>query len=79
MEITFIFDPCRGVDPANIQRVDHEIAKRRAEIEMLLSKGPAELQNIRRRILAARSRLRDQLEQALKDVAQAQADERGAG
>jgi DNA-binding helix-hairpin-helix protein with protein kinase domain len=78
LEATFKFDPGRGIDPADIQRVDRDIAKRRTEIEALLSKGPTELSGLRRRIIAARGRLQDQLEQALKDVAQAQADERAA-
>ncbi len=78
LETTFKFNPSRGIDPADIQRVDHEIAKRRGEIEALLSKGPPELNDLRRRIIAARGRLQDQLETALMDVAQAQADERAA-
>jgi DNA-binding helix-hairpin-helix protein with protein kinase domain len=78
LEGRFKFDPSRGIDPADIQRVDQEIAKRRVEIEALLSKGPAELNGMRQRIIAARGRLQHQLEQALKDVAQAQADERAA-
>jgi DNA-binding helix-hairpin-helix protein with protein kinase domain len=78
LEVKFKFDPARGIDPADIQRVDQEVAKRRAEIELLLSKGPAELNDLRRRTVAARGRLQGQLEQALMDVAQAQADERAA-
>lgn len=78
LQAKFKFNPGRGVDPADIQRVDNGIAKRRAEIERFLSKGPAELKDLRRRIIAARGRLQDQLESALKDVAQAQADEIGA-
>ena len=74
----FKFDPGRGVDPADIQRVDKDVAKRRAEIELLLSKGPGELKELSRRIVAARDRLGGQLEQAYMDVAQAQADERAA-
>src|SRR5258708_30246711 len=75
LQATFKFNPGRGVDPADIQRLDQEIAKRRIEIEALLSKGPSELIGFRRRIIAARARLQDQLEQAYKDVAQAQAHE----
>jgi DNA-binding helix-hairpin-helix protein with protein kinase domain len=75
---TFKFNPSRGIDPADIQGVDRDIAKRRAEIEALLSKGPSELNDLQRRIIAARGRLQDQLEKALMDVAQAQADERAA-
>jgi DNA-binding helix-hairpin-helix protein with protein kinase domain len=78
LEATFKFNPGRGVDPLDIQRVNREIAKRRVEIEALLSKGPSELNDLRRRIIAARGRLQIQLEKALLDVAQAQADERAA-
>lgn len=78
LEATFKFDPSRGIDPADVQKVDQEIAKRRVEIEALLTKGPNELNTMRQRIIAARGRLQYQLEEALKDVAQAQADERAA-
>ena len=78
LEAKFKFDPGRGVDPLDIQRVDHDIAKRRAEIELLLRKGPGELKELRRRTIAARDRLRDQLEKAYRDLAQAQADESAA-
>ena len=72
MEILF------SVDPADIQRVDRDIAKRRAEIEALLSKGPAELKVLRQSIILARDRLRGQLEQAWADMSQAQVDELAA-
>jgi DNA-binding helix-hairpin-helix protein with protein kinase domain len=78
LESTFRFNPGRGVDKADVQRVDQEVTKRRAEIEILLSKGPGELKGLGRSIIAARGQLQDQLEQALKEVAQAQADERAA-
>jgi hypothetical protein len=58
--------------------VDHEIAKRRVEIEVLLSRSPAELNALRGRIIAARDQLQGQLEKAFQDVAQAQADELAA-
>lgn len=78
LERNFRFSPGRGIDPSDIQRVDREIAKRRAVIEGLLSKGPNQLSDLRRSILAARGRLQDQLEKATMDVAQAQADERAS-
>jgi hypothetical protein len=58
--------------------VDRDIVRRRGEIEGLLSKGPSELNVARQRVIAARGRLQDQLEKALMDVAQAQADESAA-
>jgi len=78
LEAKFTFNPGRGVDTADVHRVDLEIAKRRSEIELLLCKGPGELAELRRRIIAARGQLQGQLEQAALDVAQAQADERAA-
>jgi DNA-binding helix-hairpin-helix protein with protein kinase domain len=78
LEARFKYDPGRGIDPADIQRVDRDIAKRQAEIELLLSKGPGELNELCRRIIAARGRLQGELEKACMDVAQAQADERAA-
>jgi DNA-binding helix-hairpin-helix protein with protein kinase domain len=78
LEANFKFNPGRGVDPADIQRVDRDLAKRRLELEALLAKGPSELTLLRNRIVAARGRLQAQLEKALMDVAQAQADESAA-
>jgi len=78
LEGRFKFNPSRGIDPTDIQRVDLEIAKRRVEIEALLSKGPFELNTLRGLIIAARGRLQEQLEKAVMDVAQAQADERAS-
>jgi DNA-binding helix-hairpin-helix protein with protein kinase domain len=78
LEANFKFNPGRGVDPADVQRVDRDLAKRRLELEAILSKGPSELTLLRTRIVAARGRLQSQLEKALMDVAQAQADERAA-
>jgi DNA-binding helix-hairpin-helix protein with protein kinase domain len=75
LEARFKFNPSRGIDPADMERVDRDIAKRRAEIEALLSEGPSELTAVRQRIIAARGRLQDHLEKALMEVAQAQADE----
>jgi DNA-binding helix-hairpin-helix protein with protein kinase domain len=78
LEARFKFNPTRGIEPADVERVDRNIAKQRAEIEALLSEGPSELNAIRRRTIAARGRLQGEMEKALIDVAQAQADERAS-
>jgi DNA-binding helix-hairpin-helix protein with protein kinase domain len=78
LEAKFRFEPGRGIDPADLRRVDQEIGKRRMEIEVLLSRGPAELNALRGRIITARGQLQGQLEKAFQDVAQAQANELGA-
>jgi DNA-binding helix-hairpin-helix protein with protein kinase domain len=78
LESKFKFDPRRGIDPTDIQRVDQDIAKRRLEIELMLSRGQMELTEIRRRIIIARGQLQDQLQKAWMEVAQAQANARAA-
>jgi len=52
-----------------------EIANRRAEIEPLLTKGPADLNRLAKQILASRLLLQGQLQKAQMDLAQAQVDE----
>src|SRR5262249_40180081 len=47
---SFPFTPGRGIDPADLERIDRDIAKRRSEIEALLSVGPSQLSAIGRRI-----------------------------
>jgi DNA-binding helix-hairpin-helix protein with protein kinase domain len=77
-ESKFKFDARRGIDPADIQRVDQDIAKRRMEIELMLSRGQMELTEVRRRIVIVRGQLQDQLQKAWMETAQAQANARAA-
>ena len=78
LESKFKFDARRGIDPSDIQRVDQDIAKRRMEIELRLLKGQMELTDIRRRIVVVRAQLRDPLQKAWMEMAQAQANARAA-
>jgi DNA-binding helix-hairpin-helix protein with protein kinase domain len=78
LESKFRFDPKRGIDPFDVQRVDQDIAKRRMEIELILSRGQMELNEIRRRITIVRGQLQDQLQRAWMEMAQAQANARAA-
>jgi DNA-binding helix-hairpin-helix protein with protein kinase domain len=78
LEGRFKFDPKRGIDPADVQRVDQDIAKRRMEIELMLSRGQMELTEIRRRIIVVRGQLQDQLQKAWMEMAQARANARAA-
>jgi DNA-binding helix-hairpin-helix protein with protein kinase domain len=78
LESKFKFDPKRGIDPLDVQRVDQEIAKRRQEIELLLARGQMELTEIRRRIVVLRGQLQDQMQKAWMEMAQAQANARAA-
>lgn len=78
LETRFRFDPKRGIDSADLERVKREIANRRREVELALSKGALELTNIRRRVVVVRGQLRDELEKAWVQMAQAQANARVA-
>jgi DNA-binding helix-hairpin-helix protein with protein kinase domain len=78
LERKFVFDQKRGADPADVRQIDQDIAKRRSEIEILLTRGPVELAEINRRIMNARVALRDQLQKAWTDWTQAQADVKAA-
>jgi DNA-binding helix-hairpin-helix protein with protein kinase domain len=78
LETKFKFDPKRGIDPADLQRVEQEIVKRRVEIELILSRGQMELMEVRRRIVVVRGQLQDQLQKAWMEMAQAQANARAA-
>jgi DNA-binding helix-hairpin-helix protein with protein kinase domain len=78
LEGRFRFDPKRGVDPADVQRIDREIGKRKTEIESTLIRGPNELEALRRRILSQRSQIAVELERAMTEVAQARANAQAA-
>lgn len=78
LEARFKFDPKRGIDPVDVRRVDQEIAKRRLEVELMLSRGQMELTETRRRIVIVRAQLQDQLQKAWTEMAQARANARAA-
>jgi DNA-binding helix-hairpin-helix protein with protein kinase domain len=78
LESRFKFDPKRGIDPADVQRVDQQIAKRRMEIELMLSRGQVGLTEIRRRVIVTRGQLQDQLQKAWAEMAQARANAHAA-
>lgn len=78
LESRFRFDPKLGIDPADVQRVDRDIAKRRMEIETILSRGQVELNDVRRRIIIVRGQLREPMQKAWMEMAQAQANARAA-
>ncbi|MCW2242295.1 protein kinase domain-containing protein [Azospirillum canadense] len=70
----FVFDPNQGVNPAEISKVEADILKRKQEIEMALARGPAELQAIGAQSQAAMVALRQQVEAAARQLAQAEVD-----
>jgi DNA-binding helix-hairpin-helix protein with protein kinase domain len=74
LEGKFRFDSKRGVDPADLRRLDQELGKRRIELELTLSNGRHDLEQTARRIILARGQLWDELEKAHIEAAQAWAN-----
>jgi DNA-binding helix-hairpin-helix protein with protein kinase domain len=74
LEARFVFDPTKGIDPADLADLDRTIADRTSQIERALQSGPAELERIRHETLVRRQALLQQLQAAARAVAQAQAD-----
>jgi len=74
IEVKFVFDPSKGVAPAYVAAVDRVLAARKDQIETALLAGASELEKLRHQISIRRQALFQQLEAAVKAVAQAQAD-----
>lgn len=77
IESRFVFDPSRGVDPADRARAERELEAHKSQIEQRLLRGPGELRQTAQQILVRRQALLAQLEVTAQEVAQAQADLRG--
>ena len=73
IESKFVFDPTKGVDPADIAALDRTIAARKAQIERVCRPENA-LERIRHQITLRRQSLLQQLEAAAKALAREEAD-----
>jgi DNA-binding helix-hairpin-helix protein with protein kinase domain len=78
LEAKFSFDAKRGIDPRDLRSLEQEFGKRRIAIELMLSRGSKDLEEIRWRIILARNQLRDELEHAHIEAAQAYANAEAA-
>ncbi len=74
VEMRFVFNPNLGTDPAAIRQVKDSIARRRAELQQALIRGPLELEQIRAHVLGVRARPTQQLVEAHRALKQAEAD-----
>src|SRR6266404_6911725 len=74
LESRFVFDPAEGVNPADIQAAEQEIASARLRLERDLANAPNELRRICREIEAARSSLQASVHEGLRTLAQAEID-----
>lgn len=74
IEQRFVFNPAQGVDPADRQAVEREIANTRAKLEQELQSGPAQLRQISHQIVATREAMRPIISDSLKALVQAEKD-----
>jgi DNA-binding helix-hairpin-helix protein with protein kinase domain len=74
LERRFVFDPSKGVDPADITAVDQRFAQKRKQIEGGLLAGPEQLNQVSRQILQLRAQMLPKIRAAAQQVAQAEAD-----
>lgn len=69
-----MFNPALGVDPADRNAVEKEIAGTRSTIERELQGGSSHLRQIAHQVVIARTAMRPTLEATLRDLAQAELD-----
>jgi DNA-binding helix-hairpin-helix protein with protein kinase domain len=74
LEQKFIFDPSKDIDAASLSALNYRFAQARIQIEKQLLAGPAQLTQIKEQILQRRKELLPMIEEAARQVAQAQAD-----
>ena len=74
LERRFVFDPAKGVDPADIAAVNQRFDQERKQIEGNLLAGPQQLNQVRVQVLQQRSQLPPMVRAAVQQVAQAEAD-----
>lgn len=73
-ERRFVYNPQLAVTEDDIREVKAAVAARRGAIESRLSNGAAELQRLAQQVASARAKLMPQMQAAVNDMAQAQAD-----
>jgi DNA-binding helix-hairpin-helix protein with protein kinase domain len=73
----FVYDPNKGVDPADRNKVEREILTEKIGLERKLSEGLSKLSITSNHILARRRNVLSQADKAALDIAQAEADLRG--
>jgi DNA-binding helix-hairpin-helix protein with protein kinase domain len=78
LESRFVFNANRGVDPEDVRALDKEIAGKRVSLESSLLKGAPDLMRVGNEIMVARQALAKELENAARELYQAEADARAA-
>ena len=74
IESRFVFNPAKGIDPADIQALERELTGIRLALEQVLNNGPSLLRQISNHVKATREVIRPALEDSIQKLAQAEAD-----
>lgn len=74
IERSFVFDPSKGIDPADVSSLKQKFRQHKIPIEKALLSGPHELEQIKEQINRKRLSLQTEVETAAQAVAQARAD-----
>lgn len=74
VDAAFRFDPSKGIDPADIRAIEHEIYITRRNLERKLADGSRALLQAYNDILAKRRSLKPQLEEAGRNLAQTESN-----
>lgn len=74
LETKFIFDPSKGIDPADIAALNQRFRMERTQIEGALLATPEILYKVKEQTLLRRKAIRSQVEDVAKTLAQARAD-----
>jgi len=74
LEARFRFEPSKGIDPGDIQKVEADVRAMKNDLEDRLNRNLAELRQANAHILAARQHMRAPLEKLHDDLMQAEAD-----
>jgi DNA-binding helix-hairpin-helix protein with protein kinase domain len=70
----FVYNPSLGIDKSDLAKLDREVASQRTALERALAAGPAELAQIKQRILEARKSIQEEMPGILEQLLQAEAD-----
>lgn len=74
IEQRFVFDPTKGVDPADIAALNQRFSQKRRQLEGQLLAGPEQLNLLREQIVRQRTQILTVVQAAAQQLAQAEAD-----
>ena len=74
IEQKFVFDPTKGIDPADLAALNQRFSQKRSQIEGQLLAGPEQLGMLRELAIKQRTQMSQAIQSAARQLAQAQAD-----